>query len=145
VKVQTFFRVGGLQRYFVVRAADSSNAPSLPREVADVVKERLADWSLTKHRHEEKAQVIDAQVAKTDKTGWFKRTGWLEHFANRNLMHLAHQTRLPDHSEVKLQQAAKLTELLIEKSVKGLSTLARETKRWLRSAKRQEIDQQLIA
>ena len=88
---------------------------------------------------------MDAQVAKTDKTGWFKRTGWLEHFANRNLMHLAHQTRLPDRGEEKLRRAAKRTELLVERSVKGLSTLARETRRWLRSAKRQEIDPRPIA
>jgi hypothetical protein len=119
VKVQTFFRTGGLQRYFVVRAADSGNAPAVSREVADVVNERLAEWQLTQRAHEERAQVMDAQVAKTDKTGWFKRTGWLEYFANRNLMHLAHQTRLPDRGEVKL------TELLVERSVKGLSTLAR--------------------
>jgi hypothetical protein len=136
VKVQTFFRTGGLQRYFVVRAADSSNALAVSREVADVVEERLAEWQLTQRAHEERAQVIDAHVAKTDKTGWFERTGWLEHFANRNLMHLAHQTRLPDRGEVKLRQAAKLTEMLVERSFKGLSTLARETRRWLKSAKR---------
>jgi hypothetical protein len=59
-------------------------------------------------------------------------------------MHLAHQTQLPDRGEVKLQAAAKLTKLLVERSFKGLSTLARETRRWLRSAKRQEVDQQLI-
>jgi hypothetical protein len=145
VKVQTFFRTGGLQRYFVVRAADRRNAPAVSRDVADVVKERLAEWQLTQHAHEERAQVMDAHVAKTDKTGWFKRTGWLEHFANRNLMHLAHQIRLPDQGEVKLWRAAKLTELLVERSVKGLSTLARETRRWLRSAKRQEIDQRPMA
>ncbi|KAJ8118474.1 hypothetical protein OPT61_g566 [Boeremia exigua] len=60
-------------------------------------------------------------------------------------MHLAHQTRLPNQGEEKLRRAAKLTELLVERSVKGLSTLARETRRWLRSAKRQEIDQRPIA
>ena len=87
---------------------------------------------------------MDAQVAKTDKTGWFKRTGWLEHFAGCNLIHLAHQTRLPDHGEVKLQRAAKLVELLVERSVRGLSTLAQETRRWLKSAKRQEVDQRPI-
>ena len=91
--MQTFFRTGRLQRYFIVDAADSSdNAPRVPGEIADVVSERLAEWQLTKHAHKEQAQVIDAQVAKTDKTGWFKQTGWLEHFADRNLMHLAHQT-----------------------------------------------------
>jgi hypothetical protein len=46
-------------------------------------------------------------------------------------MHLAHQIQLPDQGEVKLWRAAKLTELLVERSVKGLSTLARETRRWL--------------
>jgi hypothetical protein len=55
-------------------------------------------------------------------------------------MHLAHQTQLPNQGEVKLRRAAKLTELLVERSVEGLSTLARETRRWLRSAKRQEIN-----
>jgi hypothetical protein len=60
-------------------------------------------------------------------------------------MHLAHQIRLPDRDEVKLRRAAKLTELLVERSVKGLSTLARETRRWLRSAKRQEVNQRPIA
>jgi hypothetical protein len=45
-------------------------------------------------------------VAKTDKTGWFKRTGWLEFLKGRNLAHLAHQARLPDCNEVKLQAAA---------------------------------------
>ena len=33
---------------------------------------------------------MDAEVAKTDKTGWFKQTGWLEHFADCNLIYLAH-------------------------------------------------------
>jgi hypothetical protein len=145
VKVQTFFQKSALRRYFLVNARDSNNNnPSIPREVVDVVKERLAEWQLNQHAHEERAQVMDAHVAKTDKTGWFKRTGWLEHFADRNLMHLAHQIRLPDRGEVKLRRAAKLTELLVERSVKGLSTLARETRRWLKSAKRQEIDQRPI-
>jgi hypothetical protein len=152
VTVQTFFQKSALRRYFLVDARDDNNDdddddddPSIPREVVDVVKERLAEWQLTQRAHEERAQVMDAHVAKTDKTGWFKRTGWLEHFANRNLMHLAHQTRLPDQSEVKLRRAAKLTKLLVERSVKGLSTLARETRRWLRSAKRQEVDQRPMA
>jgi hypothetical protein len=89
-----------------------------------VVEKQLAEWKATQQMHQEKAQIMDAEVAKTDKTGWFKRTGWLEHFANRNLIHLAHQTRLPDRDEVKLQRAAKLVELLIEQSVKGLGTLS---------------------
>ena len=44
-----------------------------------------------------------------------------------------------------MQRAAKLVELLVEQSVQGLSTLGRETRRWLRSAKRQEVDQRPLA
>ncbi|KAF1938211.1 hypothetical protein EJ02DRAFT_437278 [Clathrospora elynae] len=90
VQVQTFFRNRRLQRYFIVRMAGNDNAQSIPHEVADMVDKRLAEWKATQQAHEEKSQVMDAHVAKTDKTGWFKRTDWLEHFANRNLMHLAH-------------------------------------------------------
>jgi hypothetical protein len=41
---------------------------------------------------------------------------------------------------VKLQAAAQLTEQLIEKYVKGLATLPQETRRWLRSARQTDID-----
>jgi hypothetical protein len=47
VKAQTFFRAGGLQRYFIVDAANADSNPSVPRKVADVVNERLAEWQLT--------------------------------------------------------------------------------------------------
>jgi hypothetical protein len=39
-------------------------------------------------------------------------------------MHLAHHTRLPDRDKVKLRRAAKLVELLVDRIVKGLLTLA---------------------
>lgn len=145
VKVQTFFRTGGLQRYFVVHAPDGNDEPSAPAGVQGEVDRLLTNWKETKKSQEEKAQTMDVEAAKTDKTGWFKRTGWLEHLATRNRVHLAHQIRLPDRNEVKLQQAAKLVELLIERSVAGLSTLARETRRWLKSAQQHEIDQRPIA
>jgi hypothetical protein len=44
-----------------------------------------------------------------------------------NLAYLGYIARLPDCSEVKLQVAAKLTEKLIEQSVRGLATLPQET------------------
>jgi hypothetical protein len=67
------------------------------------------------------------------------------HLAGRNLEHLAYQIRLPDRSEPRLQRAVKLTEELVEKSVSGLSTLHRDTRRWLRSAKREEMDLRPLA
>ncbi|KAL1640843.1 hypothetical protein SLS61_010226, partial [Didymella pomorum] len=93
---------------------------------------------------EDDMQVIE-DAAKTDKTGWFKRTGWLEFFKDRNLVHLAHQARLPDRNKVKLQAAAQLTEQLIEKCVKSLATLPQKTRRWLRSARPTEVDQRPLA
>jgi hypothetical protein len=53
--------------------------PSVPRGVVDVVKNRLAEWQLTQHAHEERARVRDAQVAKTDETDLFNRTCWLNY------------------------------------------------------------------
>jgi hypothetical protein len=44
---------------------DNNSDPSVPRGVVDVVKNRLAEWQLTQHAHEERASVRDAQVAKT--------------------------------------------------------------------------------
>ncbi|KAF2626978.1 hypothetical protein BU25DRAFT_469294 [Macroventuria anomochaeta] len=85
------------------------------------------------------------EAARTDETGWFKRTGWLEFFKDRNLAHLAHQARAPDHGEHKIKLAAELTEPLVERSVRGLATLPQEIRRWLRSAKQSEVDPRPLA
>jgi hypothetical protein len=89
-------------------------------------------------------QVME-EAAKTNKTSWFKRTGWLPFLKGRNLTYLGYIACLPDRSKAKLQTAADLTENLIEQSVKSLATLPRETQRWLRSAKQAEADQRPLA
>jgi hypothetical protein len=137
VKVQTFFRSGGLQKYFIVKPGGEDNSETLDRD--QVVERQLSTWLEARKQLEKDMDVI-GDAAKTDKTGWFKRVGWLEHLKDRNLAHLGYQVRLPDRNEVKLQRVAKLTEQLIEKGVKGLSTLPRETRRWLRSAQQSEIN-----
>jgi hypothetical protein len=44
VEAQTFSRVDGLQRYFIIDAADNSDdTPCIPRKVAGVVSERLVE------------------------------------------------------------------------------------------------------
>lgn len=96
------------------------------------------NWKATSQVEEAKLQVMDAEAAKIDKTGWFKRTGWLEHLAQRNLTHLAFQLRMPDQAEPKLRLAAELVERLIERSVRGLATVAQETRRWLKSPQQAE-------
>ena len=142
VKVQTFFRNGGLQRYFIVDLGEGENGEKVDQN--QVVQQQLSGWQNVRQQLEEDMQVM-AEAAKTDKTGWFKRTGWLSFLQGRNLAHLGYQARLPDRNEAKLQLAAKLIEELIEKSVRGLATLPQETRRWLRSAQQTEIDQRPLA
>jgi hypothetical protein len=77
VKVQSFFRTGGLQKYFVVQEAEAQDVRDVDVEVA--VQRQLAEYRLTQEEVEEELQTLE-ETAKTDKTGWFKRTGWLEFF-----------------------------------------------------------------
>jgi len=35
----------------------------------------LHEWRQTEIKHEEEMQVMDTEAAKTDRTGWFSRTG----------------------------------------------------------------------
>ncbi|KAL1640171.1 hypothetical protein SLS61_010262, partial [Didymella pomorum] len=142
VKVQSFFRTGGLQKYFIVNLVDAGNTEN--DEVENIVQAQLAEYRSTQQEIEEELQTLEA-AAKIDKTGWFKRTGWLEFLKDRNLAHLAHQARAPDHSERKIKLAAELAEGLIERSMKGLATLTQELRRWLRSAKREEPDVRPLA
>jgi hypothetical protein len=87
VKVQSFFRAGGLQKYFIVNLVDAGNAEN--EGVESRVQTRLAEYKLTQQEIKEELQTLRT-AAKTDKTGWFKRTGWLEFFKDRNLAYLAH-------------------------------------------------------
>jgi hypothetical protein len=123
VKVQTFFRTGGLQKYFIVAVGVAENVENTVK--LGVVERQLQNYQQVRQQLTD-AEMIVGETAKTEKTHWFKRTGWPEHFKDRNLVHLAHQIRLPDKEEPKLQLAAKLTEQLIENCVKNLTTLLRE-------------------
>lgn len=87
--------------------------------------------------------VVDAPV-KTDQTGWWKKTGWIEHLQGSNKRHLAHAARLPSKDEPVLKQIGSLINLLVEQCVGGLSTLPQELRRWLRSVKMSETDQRPI-
>jgi hypothetical protein len=109
-----------------------------------VVQQQLSNWQKVRNQLEEDLQKME-EAAKTDKTGWFKRTGWLSFLKGRNLAHLAHQAQMLDQNEAKFRLAAELIERLIEKSVRGLSTLPQETRRWLRSVKQAEVDPRLLA
>lgn len=137
VKVKTFFRTGGLQKYFMVKYDEVVIAEDM--DVERTIEGRLAEFKVTQEIVGKELQVLD-EAAKTDKTGWYKRTGWMEFFKDRNVSHLAYQLRMPGKHEPKLKLAAELTELLMERCLNGLSTLPHEIRRWLRSAKREAPD-----
>jgi hypothetical protein len=141
VKVQTFFRTGDLQKYFVVNLGEVEDEENLGDERR--LERRLAEFRLTQELVKEDLQVLE-DAAKTDRTGWYKRTGWISFLKDRNLTLLAHQLRTPDLSEYKIKLAAELTERLIERCVRGLATLPQEIRRWLRSAKREAPDTRLL-
>jgi len=63
--------------------------------VGSRVQAQLVEYRLTQQEIEDELQTLEA-AAKTDKTGWFKHTGWLEFFKDRNLTYLAHQARTPN-------------------------------------------------
>jgi len=143
VKVQTFFTRGGFQRYFTVHVPEEQEQETRRAELGDCegfVAATLGAWKKTDEDYERSQEVADARTAKTDRTGWFNRTAWPEHIAKRNLTLLAHARRLPDRDEKELQRVAHAVDLLTERCVAGLSTLALETRRWLKSAKREEVD-----
>ena len=144
VRVQTFFRGGGLQRYFTVKVRDPARQHT-SRQRENEVARLLVDWQEKVQEHEAQARVMEAQAAKTDKTGWFNRTGWPEHFAGRNRTYVALAAKLPSTEEKKLKLAVELVEKLIEQCVAGLQSLPRETRRWLKSAQASEIDQRPLA
>ena len=65
-----FFCTSGLQRYFVVNAEKSSSRRLLvPCEVEDAVSRELAEFKTIQQAEEQRLQVMDTSVAKTDQTG----------------------------------------------------------------------------
>jgi truncated hemoglobin YjbI len=66
VKVQTFFRTGGLQKYFVVdlgKVEDEENLGDKRR-----LKRRLAKFQLTQESVKQDLQILE-DAAKTNRTG----------------------------------------------------------------------------
>jgi hypothetical protein len=144
VKAQTFFTAGGLQRYFAVLVP--GEAPPPPRQREEGLDALLDEWAAARLEREEELQLMESTTAPADRTGWFNRTGWAEHLAGSNYRRLAHAARLPDRNDdERLQKAAKAVDAMVERCVAGLSTLGHETRRWLKSADRKEIQKQPMA
>ena len=159
VWVQTFFNAAGLQRYFTVDYQENDSDIEVDRNRGEIegaqvtstdreatqVNDIIQQWNAQNEKHRQTLEIAERETAKTDYTAWFNRVGWPEHLAGCNLRHLSRLSRLPDRDERLLQRAVELNSALVERCVAGLSSLDRETRRWLRSAKLSEPDQRPFA
>ena len=140
--VQTFF-TAGKQRYFSVLWNEEN---TMERSDNIGVSERLDielikdDWDEVLVKRMKEMEKMEKEVAVQDRTGWFKKTGWPQHLGQSNLKQLTHISRLAERGENDLIRVEKLVETLIERCVAGLETHHPETRRWLRSAKQNDID-----
>jgi hypothetical protein len=143
VWVQSFCSKSGRQRWFVVTADEeetATDAAPMPDDVLARKKEILRDFGAQRVERKAQVEVMDAVIAKTDQTGWWKRTDWVTHLGGSNLKHLAHAARLPGKDEPGLRKIGEAVDQMIEDCVKGLASLPQEIRRWLKSAKMEEVD-----
>lgn len=157
--MQTFFRETKYKRYFIVQeqqqqkqqqTGQAGQQQQRSQETAEQnqaasYQQRLAylscECDAIKRKDREAIERIAEEADAKDRTGWFKRTQWDEHLqAYADWQLLSYAVRLPSAEEPQLQRVIQLIEELVEEAVQGLSTLPRDTLRWLRSAKLQEPD-----
>jgi hypothetical protein len=144
VTVQSFCPASQSPRWFIVKENHDDDTEGEEDDSAMPVSQVhrqtiLQGFRILDDRYREEQEVVDAPM-ETDQTGWWKKTGWMEHLQGSNKRHLAHAARLLSKDEPILQQVGALVEALVEDSVAGLSTLPQELRRWLRSVKMSETD-----
>ena len=64
--------------------------------------------------------------------------------AKRNLIYLVYIRRLLNQDKKELKQVYRVVDILMERYISKLLTLAYKIRRWLRSAKREEVNIRLI-
>jgi hypothetical protein len=144
VTVQSFCPASHSPQWFVVKGdredgTDGEEDDSTMSNDQAHSQTILQGFRTSDDRYRQEQEVVDAPM-ETDQTGWWKKTGWIEHLQGSNKRHLAHAARLPSKDEPVLKQVGALVETLVEDCVAGLSTLPQELRRWLRSVKMSEID-----
>jgi hypothetical protein len=145
IQAQTFFRSGGRQRYFQVQPLPLETSSLSASTTTDAVSHIVQQIQSSQAKHAESLAIADATIAKTDHTGWFNRNRWPIHLASCNLIHLNQASRMPDKNDNLLGQAVEVVEQVVEQAVSGLSTLALETRRWLKSPNPEQIDSRPMA
>jgi hypothetical protein len=101
----------------------------MPDDVLAKKKAIVEEFGKMRAERKLQMEIIDAKIAQTDQTGWWKRTDWVTHLGGSNLRHLAHAARLPDKDEPWLKVVADSVDEMIEECVKGLASLPQEIRR----------------
>ena len=170
-KVQTFFKKRDWIQYFIVQDGDREeveisesllNRPrsrtstriilptttphiNLTNEQQTEADAVAREWDQIQRQHEQTMQEVEVEQATHDRTGWWSLTKWAQHFSQCNIQYLAHASRVPDSDEDLLKEACRVADLTLHRSLQGLGTLHRETRRWLRSPKLGEPDVRPLA
>ncbi|KAK5189319.1 hypothetical protein LTR47_011879 [Exophiala xenobiotica] len=76
--------------------------------------------------HKTKMERLEAGLLKQDRTGWYNRTKWQDHFRNRNLVYLAWATRMPEKNEPVLHEILNAFSTLAIRSADSINTLDHE-------------------
>lgn len=140
VSVQTFCTSSGKQRYFIVQTEDEHSSEVVPDQLKSEVDDILRGFVQMKSQRQKDLEVLSEEMANTDQTGWWKKTGWVEHLKGSNLRQLAHASRLPDKNDAPLRRVGGLMGTLIKHCVNGLMTLPMGLRRWLKSVQIAEVD-----
>ncbi|KAG9886428.1 hypothetical protein KCU98_g17623, partial [Aureobasidium melanogenum] len=151
VYVQSFSKVNGHQRWFVVKTPDEAEReaasmrqsfPQAKQIQFDSIKE---GFQKLKEQWQKEQEILSDKVEKCENTGWWNKTRWREHLKNCNLIHLSHASRLPKKDEEALLKVAAVIEKMVERGVSGLSSMPDGLRRWLRSAAMSEADKRPLA
>lgn len=144
VLVQSFCSTSGKQRYFIVCTKEQREAErqdTLSNDDQKDVDIIMQDFDRLESQRQKALETLDEEMAQTDQTGWWKKTGWVEHLKGSTLRHLSHAARLPEKQDTTLVRARQLVEMCVEQSVKGLMILPHELRRWLKSVRITEVEQ----
>ncbi|KAG5949781.1 hypothetical protein E4U58_001901, partial [Claviceps cyperi] len=104
-----------------------------PTDILAVIDDIRRESDVFRAEEKAKTDVLVGELAPTDKTGWWSRTGWVTHLGKSNLQHLAHAARMPGTDEPELKVVADSVDQLIEDCVQGLDSAKLEVRRALRS------------
>jgi superfamily II DNA helicase RecQ len=144
VWIQSFSLTPGKQRWFIVRVEEEPGEDAVHPISEEVLAQKetiLQDFDGLTAQRKQQVEVLEREMDKTERTGWWKRTDWPTHLHKANLKHLAHAARLPDKEDNALKKVGDAVDALIEECVKGLRSLPLELRRWLKSVQMNEVDQ----